>query len=127
MRHHTVFVFLLAAGFTASSCANGGEESRFKRDGKSLFYNFGGCSTCHRVNADKLVGPGLAGVSKIHSDAWLKKWLKFPEKTWEENDPETAEMRARLGEGKKSKPGMKLVREFSDEEIDALVDFMKTL
>ncbi|MBI5179315.1 MAG: cytochrome c [Nitrospinae bacterium] len=118
--HLLLVVFLFAA------CSQS-TEVEFKRDGKSLYYNFGGCANCHRTNDQKLVGPGLAGVSKIHTEAWLKKWLKDPKKTWEENDAETQEMRKRLGEEKKSSPGMKLMHPLEDEEVDGLVEFLKTL
>lgn len=126
MRHSVLGAAVLFAALAASSCYKEPGIAP-KRDGKSLFYNFGGCSNCHRVNNEKLVGPGLAGTSKIHSEAWLGKWLSSPEKTWEENDAETQEMRTRLGEEKKSKPGMKLAREFEKGDVDALVGYLKTL
>ncbi len=33
------------------------------------------CATCHHANADKKVGPGMAGVTTRRTEAWLDTWL----------------------------------------------------
>ena len=38
------------------------------------------CLACHSIGQGKKLGPDLAGVSKRRSEAWLKRWLKEPEK-----------------------------------------------
>ncbi|MBW6482754.1 MAG: c-type cytochrome [Vicingaceae bacterium] len=34
------------------------------------------CSACHSVGANKIVGPGLQGISDKRSEEWLIKWIK---------------------------------------------------
>jgi len=127
-------VFLLTAGCTekaveyiASKTSQPGVEKH--ADGRSVFFNRarGGCSVCHKINDKKLVGPGLAGTSRLHTDEWLRKWLKDPRKVWEENDPETQAMKKRLGREKRKKSAMKLTRSLSDSDIEALIEYLKTL
>ena len=37
----------------------------------------GNCAACHSTGADKLVGPGLAGVrQRTPGEEWLQKWIK---------------------------------------------------
>jgi len=38
------------------------------------------CLACHSIGQGKKLGPDLAGVTKRRSEAWLKRWLKEPEK-----------------------------------------------
>jgi len=116
--------------FLVSACSGGGGiKPGAKLSGKTVFFNrtMGGCDVCHRISEKKFVGPGLAGISKRFSRNWLKKWLKNPKEVWKENDPETAAMKKRLGEESKSKPGMRLIRSLTNEEIDALVEYLSTL
>lgn len=42
--------------------------------GEELFKN--NCAACHRLTADKLVGPGLLGVGERRSQEWLLSWTK---------------------------------------------------
>jgi len=116
--------------FLVFACSGGGaREPGAELSGKTVFFNrtMGGCDVCHRISEKKFVGPGLAGISKRVSRSWLKKWLKNPKEVWKENDPETAAMKKRLGEESKSKPGMRLIRSLTNEEIDALVEYLSTL
>ncbi len=38
------------------------------------------CLACHSIGQGKKLGPDLAGVTKLRSDAWLTSWLQSPEK-----------------------------------------------
>lgn len=38
------------------------------------------CLACHSMGQGKKLGPDLAGVTQRRNDAWLKRWLKEPEK-----------------------------------------------
>ncbi|RYF69413.1 MAG: cytochrome c [Cytophagaceae bacterium] len=43
--------------------------------GKEIFAT--NCASCHNTNADKLLGPGLAGIrQRSPGDAWLQKWIR---------------------------------------------------
>lgn len=55
----------------AAPAAGGGDAAK----GKELFVN--NCQSCHNVNAEALVGPGLQGVrQRTPGDAWLQKWIR---------------------------------------------------
>lgn len=95
--------------------------------GKEIFSGPAACGDCHKITAKKTAGPGLAGVSKIHSDEWLIRWIKEPKKTWQENDPETTEMKKRLGLQNTERPGMKVRKNLSDEELADLIEYLHTL
>ncbi len=50
-------------------------SSAFADDGAKIFKQ--NCAVCHRLDAQKLTGPGLAGVAgRVPSDDWLQKWIK---------------------------------------------------
>ena len=118
------FVFTLV--FASTALAAGDAEK-----GKAVFNDkkLGQCSVCHNITAKKKVGPGLAGTKDKHTDAWLKKYLKDPQKVWVENDDETKEMKTRLKKTKKKKTAMKLKykKKFTDENLDDLIAYLKTL
>lgn len=62
-----VFALGFAAQVHAGDAANG--EKVFKAN----------CTACHQLTDQKLVGPGMKGVTKRNDEAWLKKWIKDPE------------------------------------------------
>ncbi len=119
-----VAAFTLAIGFSTAAYAGGDAAA-----GKALFNNKkkGGCKTCHKITAKKLVGPGLKGVMGKHSEGWMHKWLTDPKKTWEENDSETAEMKTRLKRVGKKKTRMKVKGKLSSADVDNLIAYLKTL
>ena len=46
----------------------------YSQDGKKLFK--ANCAACHSVGTNKVVGPGLAGISEKRDKEWLYKWIK---------------------------------------------------
>lgn len=46
----------------------------YSQDGKKLFK--ANCAACHSVGANKVVGPGLQGISEKYSKEWLVAWIK---------------------------------------------------
>jgi len=123
------FVVLLAFVSVFTACSGGVKHPVSDPSGKQLFFSRtrGGCAVCHKITEKKFVGPGLAGVSKKHSDEWLTAWIKDPRTVWSENNPETVKMKKRLGKEDKELPGMKLLKPLSDREANALVKYLKTL
>ncbi len=99
-----------------------GDASR----GANLFYGSARCKTCHRIDADKLVGPGLAGVKDRHSEAWLKQWIANPQAVWTANNAEVQELKWRVGKSSKPKTAMAPAR-LTDGEIDDIIAFLQTL
>lgn len=50
----------------------------FAQDGEKLFKQ--NCSSCHRIDDQKVVGPGLAGIEdRAPSREWIIKWVKDPD------------------------------------------------
>jgi cytochrome c2 len=109
-----VFAFCLAGKASAAGdAAKGGENWGSKK-----------CKNCHNLDEKKKVGPGLGGVTKRRSEAWMKKWLADPDKTWEENDAETAAMKKEVGSENAKKTKMKISK-LTEAEIDDLLAYVK--
>lgn len=50
----------------------------FAQDGEKLFKQ--NCSSCHRIDDQKVVGPGLAGIEdRAPSREWIVKWVQDPD------------------------------------------------
>ncbi len=105
------------------------EAAGYKPDGKYIFNNAakGNCITCHRVTAEKYVGPGLAGTGALHSRAWLERWLADPQKVWNENGAETLDLKKRMNAETRKFTGMKVINLLQDAERAALADYLMTL
>ena len=119
-----VAAFTLAIGLATAAHAGGDVAA-----GKALFNNKkkGGCKTCHKITAKKLVGPGLKGISGKHSEGWLKKWIADPKGMWNAGDKETEEMKVRLKRVGKKKTRMKPKGKLSGADVDNLIAYLKTL
>ena len=94
--------------------------------GKTLYKKSGKCKNCHKTTDKKKVGPGLAGITKRASDEWLRGWLKDPKAVWTANDPYVAGLKKIMKKEGKPKPSHK-TKDLSDQEINDLMDYMKTL
>jgi mono/diheme cytochrome c family protein len=62
---------VLAQDSTAAAAPAGGGDAA---KGEALFKN--NCAQCHAVTDERVVGPGLKGVSSRHDFAWLSKWVR---------------------------------------------------
>ena len=58
---------------------------KMAEDGKTVFET--NCSSCHNITAEKLVGPGLKGITKRHAAAWIMNFISNPDAMLEV-DPE---------------------------------------
>jgi len=98
------------------------------------------CVLCHKIKNPGTVFspvcPGLKGVRHRTSREWLRKWLKDPAAVWATNDARVQDINARFFRYRGSKPkpresfmatiiGKKVV--LTDEEIEALIDYLWTL
>lgn len=63
-----IFFFLLSLFFILISDAKSQEK------GKELFEK--NCAICHKLNTDKLVGPGLEDINKKRKKDWLIKFIR---------------------------------------------------
>ncbi|KAA0990209.1 c-type cytochrome [Dyadobacter aurulentus] len=66
---------------TAAAPAGGGDAAK----GETLFKN--NCAQCHAVTDERVVGPGLKGVSGRHDFAWLAKWVRNSQAVIASGDP----------------------------------------
>lgn len=119
-------LFALSVGLATSVFAIGVAEN-----GKKLFHNKrkAQCSVCHDITEKKKVGPGLAGVMKRQSEEWVRSFIKDPRKVWAENNDETQKMRKRNNGTKKKKSTMtaKHRKRYTDEDIEDIIAYFKTL
>ena len=121
-----LFLFLVVSSFTLAlpltsilADANQGKEYFESMNG-------GFCTSCHRVDDSKMVGPGLAGVSERHSEEWLRLFLSDPRQTWKSDHPETIELKERV---RKTRAPVTTCKKnpMTSEQLDNLIDYLKTL
>ncbi|NIJ51049.1 c-type cytochrome [Dyadobacter arcticus] len=65
----------------AAAPAGGGDAAK----GETIFKN--NCAQCHAVTDERVVGPGLKGVSGRHDFAWLSKWVRNSQAVIASGDP----------------------------------------
>lgn len=75
------------------------------------------CLACHSIGGGPKLGPDLYGVTKRRDEAWLKRWLKSPERMLQ-TDPVAKEM---LTQWKLPMPNQNL----SDEEMNQYIAYFK--
>lgn len=98
--------------------------------GKELFENknSGNCTTCHKINEDKKVGPGLKGIMKRYeaNREFLENFLLDPKGMWDSNDPLIEDMKKRMD--RVGKPiRMKYKGKLNKEQVDHIIDYLETL
>lgn len=119
MRKLTVIAMAMAFAFCFAGQASAGDAAK----GEEL-WGSKKCKNCHNMDSKKKVGPGLEGVTKKRSEAWLTKWLLDPDKTWEENDAETQAMKKDAGAETAKKTKMKISK-LNEAEVADLMAYMK--
>jgi cytochrome c2 len=98
------------------------------------------CVLCHKTHLPgtvfKPICPGLKGVGERHSREWLRKWLADPAAVWATHDADVQDILDRYFEyrGTKPKPRESFMAtvigkrvKLTDEEIEALIDYLLTL
>lgn len=75
------------------------------------------CAACHKLTADKVVGPGLLGVTKKRSAAWILNMITNPEEMTKQ-DPQA---KALLAEHLIQMTNQNV----SDEDALALLNFLR--
>jgi len=79
------------------------------------------CSSCHSLGTDSGLGPGLYGVTMQRDRAWLKRWLKEPDKLLAEKDPIAIDLYNRYN--KVLMPNLRL----SDSDVEGLIDYLDSV
>lgn len=78
------------------------------------------CSSCHSLGSENGLGPGLSGVTQMRERAWLKRWLKEPDKMLAEKDPIAIDLYNRYN--KILMPNLRL----SDGDVEGLLLFLES-
>ena len=112
-----VAVFALVA-FSSSAALAGDAPKAFNK-----------CKACHKIDQDSsawTVGPGLKGVGARLSAAYLDKWLKDPQATFDAGGPEIEALK----KGAKFNAKLKMpaaIKGMSDGDRAALIAYLGSL
>ncbi len=87
-------------------------------DGEALFKD--NCSSCHKLD-EKLVGPALKDIEKRRDRAWIAKWVRNSSAVIASGDEYAVKLFAEY-----SKTQMTAFPNLKDEEINAILDYVKT-
>jgi len=88
------------------------------QDGGALFK--AKCAACHRVDAKRVVGPGLEGINEKRSREWLVSWIKDSQALIASGDADAISIFEEY-----NKVAMMPFSDLSDAEIVALLDYIK--
>lgn len=86
--------------------------------GKAIVTDMAKCGMCHKLTDEKLIGPGLKGVTDRRTDDWIKNMVKDPV-GWVEKDADAKKLFEEF-----NKVPMTHI-ELSDADIDNVVAFLK--
>lgn len=87
------------------------------QNGKEIFNT--NCTACHFATADRLVGPGLLGVTEKRNKEWFTKWVKDSQKMVAEGDKDAVALFEEYQIPMQSFEGV-----LTDAEILAVYDFL---
>ena len=87
-------------------------------DGEAIFKN--NCSSCHKID-EKMTGPALKDVEKRRDRAWIHKWVHNSAAVVASGDEYAVKLFNEY-----SKTQMTAFPNLKDEEIDGILDYIKT-
>jgi len=87
--------------------------------GEKIFSTY--CGACHKLSAKKTTGPGLAGVTEKRSKEWLAAWIKNSGELIASGDADAIAIFEEY-----NKMPMPPYTQFSDDEINGVIDFLAT-
>jgi len=106
-------LILLMAGLLFSSV------SQAQNKGKEIFEK--NCAICHKLTEEKLVGPGLKGITERRDKAWLKKFIPASQDLIKSGDKLAVQV---FNENMKiPMPDHKFL---SDDDLDQLITYIET-
>ncbi len=76
------------------------------------------CTSCHAINAEVVVGPGMKGILQRREREWLKPWIRNSQAVIASGDPYATALYAKYNQTVMTSFA------FSDDELDALLDFI---
>lgn len=89
----------------------------FAQDGKTLFKQ--NCGVCHTTTQQKMVGPGLEGITTKRSEEWLIKWIKDSQALVKSGDATAVEVYEAGG-----KMVMPPFAQLSDADVKSILSFV---
>ena len=95
------------------------KEIKLKSRGEYLFKTR--CAACHTIGGGGKLGPDLANVVASRPRAWLRRWIKEPDKMINEGDPLALELKAQY----RNLPMPNF--NFGDVEVDSLIEYMSAI
>jgi cytochrome c551/c552 len=90
----------------------------FSQNGKKIFE--ANCVACHTIGKGHLVGPDLKGVTANRNEDWLMKWIKSSQTLIRSKDPLAVALY------NQNNQIVMPDQPFSDDQIKALLDYIKT-
>ena len=102
-------------GFAAIGVSVGLPNATAQTSGQASFEQK--CAVCHTLSADRLVGPGLAGIMTRRDRAWVKRFIMRPDQMNASGDSTAA---ALLAEYLVVMPNLAI----TDGEAEALIAFL---
>jgi protein SCO1/2 len=76
------------------------------------------CAACHGMGSESGIGPGLAGVMQNRDRAWLRRWIKEPDRLIRAKDPLAVSLFEQYD--RVYMPNLKL----NDRDVDELMAYM---
>lgn len=86
--------------------------------GKAIVTDMAKCGMCHKLTEEKLIGPGLKGVTKRRTEDWIKSMIKDPA-GFVQSDPDAK----KLFEEHNKTPMTAFP--LTDAELDNVIAFLK--
>lgn len=113
LKHNMKFaaILLLILPFLSSS------KLSAQSPGETLFKT--NCAACHRMDDQKLVGPGLAGINNKRSEEWLLKWIRNSQELIKSGDADAIAVYEEY-----NKTPMIAYDMFSDDEIKSILTYI---
>ncbi|MFC1731069.1 cytochrome c3 family protein [candidate division KSB1 bacterium] len=94
------------------------QRSFAQNDASDLFGK--NCAVCHTLSEEKLIGPGLLGITERHDEEWLISFIKNSTQMIKEGDPKAV---ALFNEYNKIQ--MPSMPKLSNEEIIGIINYIK--
>ncbi|MEE2953752.1 MAG: cytochrome c3 family protein [Bacteroidota bacterium] len=86
-------------------------------DGEALFKS--NCTACHSIGENRLIGPGLKGITEKRDRDWLIEWIRNSQEFIKSGDSEAVKL------WEEWQPSVMTPFYFSDEEFDALLAYLE--
>lgn len=76
------------------------------------------CTACHQATAQRLIGPGLKGITKIRTPAWIMNMITNPD-TMTHNDPVAEALYNQFNQTQMTNQGL------TDQEAREVLEFLR--